>query len=266
MKNRIGAVVLVLVCLGLGVAMISIKREAAKQKTEDIEKIATLSTNWVVTTAKLDEQKQVTTMLEKDMESQKKSFEKSLGELTNNFSKVSADLAKAETTIKTEEEEIKQRDAKISDLESQNQILDKQALKLSSDITNLTAQIADTQHKLAASEGDKAYLEGQLKRLMAEKNELERQFTDLAVLRAQVSKIKEELATARRLEWSRQGLYANAEQKGAQRLLQGLAPAQPKSPPKPVYDLNVEVSADGSVRVVPPSTNTPAAGAPPPVK
>ena len=34
----------------------------------------------------------------------------------------------------------------------------------------------------------------ELKRLMAEKAELERQFNDLAVLRAQVSKLKEELS------------------------------------------------------------------------
>ncbi len=49
---------------------------------------------------------------------------------------------------------------------------------------------------------------------MAEKAELERQFNDLAVLRAQVSKLKEELSVARRLEWIRQGLFASTEQRG----------------------------------------------------
>ena len=57
---------------------------------------------------------------------------------------------------------------------------------------------------------------------MAEKAELERQFNDLAVLRAQVSKLKEELSVARRLEWIRQGLFASTEQRGAQKLMQGL--------------------------------------------
>jgi hypothetical protein len=44
--------------------------------------------------------------------------------------------------------------------------------------------------------------------------------------------------------------------------MQGMAPSQPKAP-KPAYDLNVEVSADGSVKVIPPLTNRPAATNPP---
>ena len=91
---------------------------------------------------------------------------------------------------------------------------------------------------------------------------MERQFNDLAVLRAQVSKLKEELSVARRLEWIRQGLFANTEQRGAQKLMPGTAMSQVKAP-KPTYDLNVEVSADGSVKVIPPLTNRPAATAPP---
>jgi hypothetical protein len=90
---------------------------------------------------------------------------------------------------------------------------------------------------------------------------LERQFNDLTILRAQVAKLKEELNIARRIEWIRQGIFASSDQKGAQKLMQGVASAQPK-PPKQNYDLNVEVSADGSVRVVPPATNRPSAGAP----
>jgi hypothetical protein len=99
--------------------------------------------------------------------------------------------------------------------------------------------------------------------LVAEKAELERQFNDLTVLRAQVSRLKEELSIARRIEWIRQGIFASAEQKGAQKLMQGVgsSQAQPR-PPRSNYDLNVEVSADGSVKVIPPLTNAPA-NAPP---
>ena len=117
----------------------------------------------------------------------------------------------------------------------------------------MNATLQDTRHKLAASEGDKAFLEQRLKQLVAEKTELERQFNDLSILRAQVAKLKEEQNVARRIEWARQGLFANSEEKGAQRLMQGLS--APQKGPRPSYDLNVEVNADGSVRVVPPSTN-----------
>jgi hypothetical protein len=74
--------------------------------------------------------------------------------------------------------------------------------------------------------------------------------------------LKEELSVARRLEWIRQGLFASTDQRGAQKLMQGPAGSQVK-PPKPVYDLNVEVNADGSVKVIPPLTNRPAATNPP---
>src|SRR5207245_2403172 len=82
----------------------------------------------------------------------------------------------------------------------------------------------------------------ELHRLMAEKTELERQFNDLSVLRAQVAKLREERNIAQRLEWARQGIFASSDEKGAQKLIQGLAPKV--SPQKPSYDLNVEVSAD----------------------
>jgi predicted nuclease with TOPRIM domain len=128
---------------------------------------------------------------------------------------------------------------------------------LSLQITNLNAQIAETQRKLTASEGDKAFLEKELKRMMAEKSELERQFNDLTVLRAQVAKLKEELSIARRLDWIRRGLFASADQKGAQQLVQaGPAAVGTGQPKTNLYDLNVEVSADGSVRVIPPLTGT----------
>jgi len=257
MKNRIGVVVLLLICLGLGIGLIGIRREAARQKTADEDKIQTFSNQLVVTSGKYDEQKQVAALLEKDLDAQKKSSAASYAELTNNFTEVSASLTKTTATLETTKKELAQREQKIADLESQNQALDKQALDLSTAITNLTIEIADTQKKLAASEGDKAFLEKELQRLIGEKADLERQFNDLTVLRAQVAKLKEELSVARRLDWIRKGLFAATEEKGAQKLMQP-SPAQlaaKQATPKPNYDLNVEVTADGSVRVIPPATN-----------
>jgi chromosome segregation ATPase len=179
------------------------------------------------------------------------------------LAQVSNNLVQTEMALKTSQEETAKRDAKIAGLEAQNQALDKQAVDLSTAITNLTTQIEETKRKLATSEGEKGFLEKELKRLMAEKAELEKQFNDLTVLRAQVSKLKEELSVARRLEWIRQGLFASSEQRGAQKLMQGSA-ATPVKAPKPAYDLNVEVSSDGSVKVIPPLSNHPAVTNSPP--
>jgi len=240
-----------------------VKRNASEQRAQDTKQIDTLSNQWTKASTDLEEQKKVAVMLEKDLESKKTDFEKSLTELTNNVTQVSSNLAKVETSLKAAEQQVKERDTKIADLEAQNQALDKKAADLSNSLTNLTAQIAETRRKLATSEGNQAFLEKQLKQLTAEKTELERQFADITVLRAQVSKLKEEMNVARRVEWNRQGILAASEQKGAQKLMQGLVSPVPKSS-RPNYDLNVEVSADGSVRVIPPATNNVAPGNQPP--
>ena len=262
MKNRIGVIVLllVLVAVGLAIALVVIKKQAGDQQHELTEKNVALSNSWVKTDEELHEQKQVNAVLESNLEKQKREFDV----LTNNYrqvlgtlSQASNSLTKTEEALKASQEEAAKRDAKIAELEAQNQALDKRAVDLSTAITNLTVQIEETQRKLATSEGEKGFLEKELKRLMAEKAELERQFNDLTVLRAQVAKLKEELSIARRLEWIRQGLFASTEQRGAQKLMQGLA-APPAKAPKPAYDLNVEVSADGSVKVIPPLTARPA--------
>jgi len=262
MKNRIGVLVLVLVlvCAGLGIALIAIKRQAADEQVRLTEKNVDLSNSLVRTNEALELQKQVNAALESDRDKRMKEA----AALTNRYveslatlAQVSNNLVKTEVALKASQEETAKRDVKIADLEAQNQTLDKQAVDLSTAITNLTTQIEDTKRKLATSEGEKGFLDKELKRLMAEKAELERQFNDLAVLRAQVSKLKDELSVARRLEWIRQGLFAATDQKGAQKLMQGTAPAPAKAP-KPAYDLNVEISSDGSIKVIPPLTNRPA--------
>ena len=262
MNNRTGVIVLLLVALGLTIGLIVIKKQAIKQHGEDVEKNTALSKQLVDTTEHLGRQKQVNAELESDREKQKQAFV----ELTNNFTTVtvnlfqtSSNLAQTAAALKASQEETAQRDAKIADLEAQNQALDKQALNLSISITNLTKQIDETKRKLATSEGEKGFLEGELKRLMAEKADLERQFNDLTVLRAQVAKLKDELNIARRLDWIRRGLFASADEKGATKLMRGVTPI-PKSSTSN-YDLNVEVHSGGAINVIPSATNAPA---PPP--
>jgi chromosome segregation ATPase len=271
--------------------LIAVKKQAVQEQRAHAEEVSSLSNNLVLAKSKLGEEVQRSTAFEKDLAEAKRAF----SDLTNTFTQVSAnlsqastDLAKTEAALKAKDEEVKKRDARIADLENQNQVLDKRALELGASITNLTVQIEDTKRRLAASEGDKALLETNLKHLLAEKAELERQFNDITILRTQVAKLKEELTIARRLDWIRTGLFANSEQKGAQRLLEGINPLRllsktPKAgydlnvevgsdgsvkvipPPKPNYDLNVEVTSDGGVKVIPPpnANRPPATNAPP---
>jgi hypothetical protein len=61
---------------------------------------------------------------------------------------------------------------------------------------------------------------------------------------------------ARRLEWMREGTDPGSQQKGGQLLMQRTASTNARPPH---YNLNVEVSSDGSIHVIPSPTNAPAA-------
>jgi chromosome segregation ATPase len=252
MKDQRSIVVLILICVGLIAALIWNQQRFSKQKAKDDQSIGNYSNKLVETSAILDQQRQVNTSLEDDLERRRDAFNL----LTNAFTQVSGDLNKTETALKETRGEVLERDAMIANLESANQVLDQRAVDLGNSITNFTVQIEDTKNKLAVSESDKAFLEKELQRLMAAKAELERQFNDLAVLRAQVSKVKKQLGDARRLEWIRTGLFARQEQKGGQQLMD-----KPEftNRPKPEYDLAVEINADGIVKIIPPLTDNPTA-------
>jgi chromosome segregation ATPase len=265
MKNRMGIIILTLACVGLAIALVVNQSNATRDRKVAEDQILTHSNKWAETSAKLDEQRNVNGELTNLLVARSED----LNTLTNQITETSNTLAKTEDSLKASQDEVTKRDAQISDLEAQNKHLDEKAADLSSSITNLQAQIDDTQKKLTASEGDKAFLEKELQRLVAEKSELERQFNDLKVLRAQVAKLKEDLDISRRLAWIREGIFARADQKGAQQLMQKSPPAfgsnAPAAAPKPPanYDLNVEVNSDGTVRLMPANTNSAPTNAPP---
>ena len=250
MKNLIGVIILAAVCIGLGVVLFTSKKQAQESQRDATTKILNLSNDVVKTSSDLTEQVQVNTMLSNDLTKARSDF----GKLTNTFTEVTSNLKKTEASLKATQTALAERDQKITALETQNRELDEKAIDLSAALTNLTSQITETQRKLDASEGDKAFLQGELTRLMVEKAELEKQFNDLDTLRRQVSKLKEELSIARRLEWIRKGLFAADEQKGATKLMN----VKPLTDNTNIYDLNVEVNADGTVKTIPGLTNAPA--------
>jgi septal ring factor EnvC (AmiA/AmiB activator) len=265
MKIKIAMLVFAVVALALAVVLFVTRQRAAEQRTLDMETILYHSNQWVTTQEKLDKEVQVTALLHRDLDTLKSEYGDMSNVVNQTLDKLTATEVALSTTkdsLKAAQETVRQREADIAALKNQNSELDQQARDLTVAITNLTTQIEDTRRRLTASEGDKAFLEKELKRLLAEKADLERQFNDLVVLKAQVARLKEELNISRRIEWIRRGLFAPGEQKGAALLMQPhSAPA--KRPPTPTHDLNVEVTSDGSVRIVPPATNTPTTTNPP---
>jgi chromosome segregation ATPase len=244
----------------LGVVLYATKKKATEEKAKDTDTIYSFSNNLVQTQSQLDEQRNVNVQLSGDISNRNARIDA----LTNQLAATVTTLSQTEQSLKAAQEEMAKDAARIADLESQNQTLDKQALDLSSTITNLSLAIEETQRKLNAAEGDKVFLQKELQRLMAEKADLEQKFNDLAILRDQVKRLKEELAISKRLEWIRKGIFG--DMKGAERMMQLNAAARntnAAAASRPAhYDLNVEVNEDGTVRVIPPLTNKPAGTAP----
>jgi chromosome segregation ATPase len=242
---------MIVLSLGLAGGLFMRHSEAVKVEKQQVTTILDFSNKLDQTSSKLDEQVQVNSMLQNNLEQRKRE----LSDTSNSLVRVSADLDRtrneAQAAAEHAKAELAQRDQRINDLETQRSDLTKKMDDLTLNIDKLGTQIAETEKKLEASEGDREFLLKELKRLQVEKTELERQFNDLSMLRSQVAKLKDELSIARRLEWIRMGIYGAQERKGAEILMTGINNA----PVRPKFDLNVELKQDGGATVVPVQTN-----------
>jgi chromosome segregation ATPase len=247
MKTQLGVVVLIVVCVGLSIALVIGKKQADTRQKKDADTILDFSNQLTTASASLDELRQVNLMLTNDLDASRQG----LMTLSNQYIAASASLSDTKATLKTAQYQ-------ITSLEAQNQALDRRAAEMTNAIANLSAQIAETQMKLVKSETNNAFLENELKRQVDKRAELERKFNDLSQIRTQVKKLRDDLVVARRLEWKREGIDPAKQQKGAQ-LLMERADAPGKTIRPPGYNLNVEVSSEGSVKVIPMLTNAPTA-------
>ena len=259
MKDKAPIIVLIIVAIGLGVALIVVNNKAKDEKEVAQSNLKTLSNNVIRVQSTLDDQQSVNRTLETNLATTTREYSNKLAARDAQLASTQAELTKSQADAKAQAEaaaaEVAARDKKISDLEGQNQELDKESADLKSSITNLEGQIAVTQKKLAASEGDKATLIRELKELQAKKDELEKKFNDLAVLKEQIHKLKEELSIARRLDWIRRGIYETLNEKGGERMVR-LSQGTPTPPPDTNGALKVEIHQNGAVKIeAPPPTH-----------
>ena len=261
-KSMKAAIVFCLfVCLALGVSLFMREKKAKDVKQADEVRIYTFSNTVEETKSKLDEKERLAMYLQTNLTIKTEE----LGMTSNHLSKINAELARTRSEMQAAAEaaraemakmeaqaraELAKKDAQIAQLSSETNPLTLKMDDLTSSIDKLGQLIASTERKLAASEGDREFLFKELKRLQAEKAELERQFNDLAVLRTQVAKLKEELTVSRRLEWLRMGIYGMQDKKGAELLMAKDNPGAKTNN----FNLNVELKQEGGATVL---TNTP---------
>jgi len=272
----------VVVCLVLGVMLSRERKEALLQQQRASAEISELTTKRDLLQNKLGDQEAVNAKLTNEVmaaREQAKNLESTLTKAREDIQagqqaqqaaqqRINAlqeqlTAAQNETAMARQQnadlaaksqQEIAARDARINDLNANNDELTKKINGLNVSIQGLEKNIVETERKLAAAEGDREFLVKELKRLQAEKAELEQRMKDLAYLREQVRQLREELNIARRLDWIRRGIYGAGEiKKGSQIMQEGLTrPAPSQAGP----NLEVEITRDGAVKVAP-GTNAP---------
>lgn len=239
-------IVLGALCLFLAAGFAYRFHTAAAEKSRNVGAICHYSNAWATASAKLREQTLVNVALERDFANQADEIRT----YSNTIAQVEAELTKVNTAARvaavTAAADQTRRDGRINELESQRDDMTKSINELRGSISSLETQITETEHKLATSSSDREYLQSELKRLRSEKSELERRFYDLALLRDQVRKLRDELSVSRRLEWIRRGLYGDT--KGGEQLRKSLASA---APTPSSYSLDVEVRRNESAKILP---------------
>jgi len=265
MKMKIGVAILAALCVGLVVALVVIKNQSDDRQKKDAGTIVDLSNEVTSASGKIDDLQQVNLMLTNDLAASRQDA----AAISNNLVATSGALNETKASLQSAQDMLTSLNARVADLETQNQVLDQRVADLTNTIATLNTQISFTQMKLVASETNNAFLTDELKKQVAEKDDLQRKFDDLNTVRIQVKKLRDDALTARRLEWMREGIDPTKISKGGEILMQrtpppaGAAPAAAAAKPAPSraphYDLNVEVGSDGSVHVIPALLSTPAA-------
>ena len=247
MKTQLGVVILIIVCVGLGIALVVGKKQADTRQKKAADTILDFSNQLTTANASLDELRQVNLTLTNDLDVSRQA----LVTLSNQYIAASTSFSDAKASLKTAQYQ-------IASLKAQNQALDQRAEKMTTAIAGLSAQIAETRKKIVESETNNTFLENELKRQVAKRAELEHKFNNLYQVRTQVRKLQNDFVIARRLEWKRDGTGPDQQQKGAQLLMARTSTTNRVIRPSG-YNLNVEVSSEGSVKVIPMLTNTPPA-------
>ena len=257
MNTKIGTTILLVACVGLAVALVIFKAQTKQQQQKATDTILDLSNQLGEANGSITDLRQTNFKLNSDLATNRET----VSELSNHLAETAGTLASTAAALMGSEQQITNLNQRIADLEAQNQSLDQRADSLSNTIASLNTQITLTQIKLVTSQTNNAFLEAELKRQVAQREELERKFNDLKVVRAQVAKLRTDLLVARRLEWIREGIDPTKMPKGGQLLMarSPLPAAGAAATRSNNFNLNVEVSSDGSVHVIPPLTNSPAA-------
>ncbi len=278
MKIKIAIVVLVLALVALGIALFATQKQSEEQHSTDVKTIVTFSNLLTDTQGQLSEQRQVNLDLTNDLSftrSQLTVAQEHIQQLSNNLVNVEVQLENTSALLAIAQNQVTNLNVKLADLEWHNKTLEQNAIELTNTIAQLNQTIATTEHRLATEKKNRVYLEKELQKQIAMRTELESKFNNIAEVRAQLRKMRDDMVLNNRIATMKDPTVGKkgAELLVLQSTVQVLTPtnvvtsktsmtnsaASKKAVNTPDYNLNVEVGNDGSVNVIAPlgSTNPP---------
>src|SRR5208282_3959938 len=125
MRTQLGIVILVVVCVGMVVALMTEKKRADTQQKKDVNTILEFSNQLVTADLNLDDLHQVNLVLTNDLAATRQT----LTLLSNQYVTTAASLSKTSAALKSAQDQ-------IADLEAQNQALDQRVAEMTNTIDN----------------------------------------------------------------------------------------------------------------------------------
>lgn len=249
MQVRVVVVLLLLVSMGLGIGFYLTNQRLEAQQKAGAALVDQLKGELVRAESRLNEQVKVNASLETNLARRVEE----VGLYSNKLGFITTELSRTETEAKAAAEkarkEIEDREKRIVGLTGEKDDLTARLDEMSLKIQGLQSAIREAERRLASSEGDREILKKELRRMLAEKADLEKRFADLSEVNAQIRRLREEAFVARRMEIIRKGVI-NFDQKGATLLQQGIRRPAPTNATRTDGGLEVELRSDGDGRVV----------------
>lgn len=178
------SIVLALVCLGLAIVLVTTKRSQATQHQNDADAITDYSNKWTAAQTEINTRQDTILTLSN-----------SLDETVSNSLAVSNRMSAALSTMASEKEQQSTNlNRRVAEAESENQTLVQRVNELTNQLAGFSQVIVSNRASMNTASNDffKNYtlLENRLRRDVAERVLVERQFNNPTELRTQLDKLK----------------------------------------------------------------------------
>jgi chromosome segregation ATPase len=174
MKYKTGTILLVVI-IGLVVALVATKKQAANLHIQNTAALLELSNQLETANLNYNGLDQTNLMLTNDLAA----MSQTIMEASNQLAETSGRLTLIKNEVVSNQARITRLNGLVGSLEPQNEELNERAMSLSNSLVALNAEIFGLRHQLATTGTNDTFLAAELQKQMEQKGELEHQFNDL---------------------------------------------------------------------------------------